>query len=56
MARASAACLVRHAPLGDDRGAGRRDARGSVILSVLSTTFGDRPGSSVETMPSLRTL
>ena len=45
--------LVRHPPLGDDRGARRRDAL-AVTLSVLSTILGLRPGSSVETTPSLR--
>ncbi len=30
--------------------------RACVILSVLSTTLGDRPGSSVETTPILRTV
>ena len=55
IARASAACscgtrrsAIMLAPAGAIRAA--------VTLSVLSTTFGDRPGSSVETMPILRNL
>ena len=37
------ALLVRHAPLGDDGGAGRRDARSRVTCSVFSITFGGKP-------------
>ena len=55
IARASAACSCgtrRSAMMDAPAGA----MRVAVILSVFSTTFGARPGSSVETMPILLTL
>ena len=46
------ALLVRHAALGDDAGAGRRQAI-LVTRKVFSTTLiGEEPSSSVETTPT----
>ncbi len=46
--------LMRHAPFGDDARRRRGARRSAVILSVFSMTLPARPGSSVDTTPTLR--